>query len=309
MTRTRFLPLLAPFAAALTACSDPEADARLDTPSAASETTEVKVRSTTAAEPVGVSADDPFAGLPAMERGGSLMACDLLLDSRTYKGPCYGLGDDGGGISVNAVGGTAFFGSVINMSAGPDRNGGYGFSGSRDGTEREFTTTGDYGANCWVGEGFRLCATEPGGTVELPETGLVASIRRAESYAANVMESFREPGPNTLFDDRVFSALPATDARSGRLVRCSVSVVGEYYNGPCYFLAESTGGFSVYRPDAAPFVGATTLVSLQKTDTASGDVRGLTTDGVNSLWGEAVRSDADPACWGGTDFEVCAYAL
>ena len=309
MTRALFLAFASCLAFSSVACSGDSADTG---------GSEVAAPEPAAPEPAIVAAGsevestpsaDPFAGLPAMERGGSLMACDLLLDSRTYKGPCYGLGDDGGGISVNAVGGTAFFGSVINMSAGPDRNGGYGFSGSRDGTEREFTTTGDYGANCWVGEGFRLCATEPGGTVELPETGLVASIRRAESYAANVMESFREPGPNTLFDDRVFSALPATDARSGRLVRCSVSVVGEYYNGPCYFLAESTGGFSVYRPDAAPFVGATTLVSLQKTDTASGDVRGLTTDGVNSLWGEAVRSDADPACWGGTDFEVCAYAL
>jgi hypothetical protein len=36
-------------------------------------------------------------------------------------------------------------------------------------------------------------------------------------------------------------------------------------------------------------------------------VRGLTTDGINSRWGTALRSKADPACWKGSDFEICAY--
>ena len=37
------------------------------------------------------------------------------------------------------------------------------------------------------------------------------------------------------------------------------------------------------------------------------EVRGLTTDGINSRWGEARRSKVDKACWLGSDFSICAY--
>lgn len=37
------------------------------------------------------------------------------------------------------------------------------------------------------------------------------------------------------------------------------------------------------------------------------EVRGLTTGGINSRWGEARRSNSDKACWLGTDFSICAY--
>ncbi|BAQ66426.1 hypothetical protein [Geminocystis sp. NIES-3709] len=37
------------------------------------------------------------------------------------------------------------------------------------------------------------------------------------------------------------------------------------------------------------------------------EVRGLTTEGINSRWGEAIRSKSDKACWVGDDFTICAY--
>ena len=37
------------------------------------------------------------------------------------------------------------------------------------------------------------------------------------------------------------------------------------------------------------------------------DVRALTTDGINSRWGEAKRSNSDKTCWVGSDFSICAY--
>ncbi|WP_017295364.1 hypothetical protein [Geminocystis herdmanii] len=37
------------------------------------------------------------------------------------------------------------------------------------------------------------------------------------------------------------------------------------------------------------------------------EVRGLTTAGINSRWGEARRSKSDKACWVGDDFTICAY--
>ncbi len=75
------------------------------------------------------------------------------------------------------------------------------------------------------------------------------------------------------------------------------------------FLAEGGGGFSLYRPDGGPLSEGVTLVTLAKTGETSGEVRGLTMDGINSRWGAADRSEADPACWTGSDFEVCAYGL
>jgi len=35
-------------------------------------------------------------------------------------------------------------------------------------------------------------------------------------------------------------------------------------------------------------------------------VRGLTTDGINSMWGNAKRSTQDRSCWVGSDFKICA---
>lgn len=37
------------------------------------------------------------------------------------------------------------------------------------------------------------------------------------------------------------------------------------------------------------------------------EVKGLTTMGINSRWGEATRSKSDKACWIGDDFTICAY--
>ncbi len=36
-------------------------------------------------------------------------------------------------------------------------------------------------------------------------------------------------------------------------------------------------------------------------------VSGLTTDGINSRWGEAKRSSQDNACWVSVDFKVCTW--
>ena len=315
MTR-RLLPLSAAF---LAACSDGGTvsgmeDTAARGPSVSAPEAAAPAPAAPATTETAEASSDPYAGLPDFQGPAALQACDLEAGGQTYRGPCYVVGDDGGGVNAvapNAVGegDGIFFGDVHYVSAGPDRDGGYGYTMTRSGEEAEFRTTGDIGGDCWTGEGFRLCATDPGTEPALPDTGPVAGMRRAESYAATAMATYREPGPNTLFADAVYGALPDRDGRGARLVRCSVSTPGEYYRGPCYFLAESTGGFSLYRPDAGELVPGTTIVSLGKTSSERGDIRGLTTDGISSRWGEAERSDADPACWGGADFEVCANSL
>ena len=48
-------------------------------------------------------------------------------------------------------------------------------------------------------------------------------------------------------------------------------------------------------------------ISVAITQPGVAEVRGLTTDGINSRWGEATRSTSDKACWVGSDFTICAY--
>ena len=56
-----------------------------------------------------------------------------------------------------------------------------------------------------------------------------------------------------------------------------------------------------------PILPNITDISVTIVATGVAEVRGLTTDGINSRWGSAVRSKVDSACWTGSDFEICAY--
>jgi len=102
--------------------------------------------------------------------------------------------------------------------------------------------------------------------------------------------------------------LPASANAQGRAARCVVSGNGApAYRGPCRFIAERGGSFSVAPQGAKSFPGGVTSVSVFVTETGVAEVRGLTARGVNSRWGTAVRSRRDRACWEGPDFSVCAY--
>ncbi len=79
------------------------------------------------------------------------------------------------------------------------------------------------------------------------------------------------------------------------------------FHGYCEFESERGGSFSIadYDPNK-PLFGTIMSVSLYVVGQGVGDVRGLTRDGINSRWGEAQRSQRDPACWIGSDFKICA---
>jgi hypothetical protein len=79
------------------------------------------------------------------------------------------------------------------------------------------------------------------------------------------------------------------------------------YSGACHFHLEQGGSFSIRRHDGKPILPSITDISVSIVSTGVAEVRGLTTNGNNSRWGRAVRSKTDPACWMGSDFEICAY--
>ena len=79
------------------------------------------------------------------------------------------------------------------------------------------------------------------------------------------------------------------------------------YRGACRFRPLGGGSFAL-RPVGRRFlVGDVTDVTVQILRPGAADVRGLTSNGVNSRWGAATRSRRDPACWTGSDFTICAY--
>lgn len=90
-----------------------------------------------------------------------------------------------------------------------------------------------------------------------------------------------------------------------KMARCIIGP--NKYEGPCVFRADKNGSFSISRRDQSTLFSNVSVVSVSIVETGKAEVRGLTTEGVNSRWGMATRSEDDRACWSGADFEVCAY--
>ena len=104
------------------------------------------------------------------------------------------------------------------------------------------------------------------------------------------------------------AALPfSAHAKSGP-AHCLVRSAGEKpYSGPCRFLPEAKGSFSIEPVGRRAFSGEVTGVTVFLTGPGAAEVSGLTTSGINSRWGTARRSRRDGACWEGSDFRVCVY--
>ena len=97
-------------------------------------------------------------------------------------------------------------------------------------------------------------------------------------------------------------------AAEGKSARCVIKQQGLIaFAGACDFQADSGGSFGIRRPDGKPILPNITDISVFLVAPGVAEVRGLTTDGINSRWGAARRNQADAACWTGSDFEVCAY--
>jgi hypothetical protein len=102
------------------------------------------------------------------------------------------------------------------------------------------------------------------------------------------------------------AAAPA-DAKP-RKASCAVKSAGSApYRGPCNFIPDEKGSFSIEPIGRRAFAGGITSIGVWIVSPGVAEVRGLTRDGINSRWGEARRSRRDRACWTGSDFSVCVY--
>lgn len=99
----------------------------------------------------------------------------------------------------------------------------------------------------------------------------------------------------------------AATAAEARPARCVItSEENPTFRGPCNFVAERGGSFSV-TPTRGVFMEGIEDISVSIIRPGVAEVRSLTSDGINSRWGEARRSRRDPACWVGEDFSICVY--
>ena len=74
------------------------------------------------------------------------------------------------------------------------------------------------------------------------------------------------------------------------------------FDGPCRLRMEGDGrSFSVAPLEQKTILGAV-IVSVTVIETEQADVRGLTTEGINSRWG---LSRWKEGCWKGSDFSIC----
>lgn len=94
-----------------------------------------------------------------------------------------------------------------------------------------------------------------------------------------------------------------------RIVKCKIDSGNQtIYEGKCAFIPDTKGSFGLSNPvKNQPLTDTISMVSVMIIEKGVAEVRGLTSDGINSRWGEAKRSAKDKACWEGVDFKVCAW--
>jgi hypothetical protein len=92
-----------------------------------------------------------------------------------------------------------------------------------------------------------------------------------------------------------------------KIVTCEIYSGGKVaFKGKCLYLPEAGGSFSLSNFNEKPLFEAVEIVSVTIVEKGVAEVRGLTSNGNNSRWGEATRSQKDKACWVGADFKICA---
>lgn len=92
-----------------------------------------------------------------------------------------------------------------------------------------------------------------------------------------------------------------------KLANCFIQTTDGTYKGKCKFYVEEGGTFSLSSlQEGKPLLPNITDVNVYILEKGHAQVRGLTTDGINSMWGDATRSTKDKSCWIGSDFKICA---
>lgn len=158
---------------------------------------------------------------------------------------------------------------------------------------------------------------QPGGSLDIdfadPGEIIIDENETRKSLFAFKVEKCEEASKTTTAvsgEAKNSSKQASGEAAASRTAQCLITnnEDGPLLDGPCLFEAGSAGSFSLETaesPGGGDLVPGVYSLSLTVTSKGEGYVRGLTSDGTNSMWGEVERSKSDPACWEGSDFSVC----
>lgn len=86
---------------------------------------------------------------------------------------------------------------------------------------------------------------------------------------------------------------------------CRITQGGQTLTPPCEVMTYPGGTFSIEGIGGAEVLEGIIMISVAGDDSGY-EVRGLTKEGMNSLWGDATHDAGDPSCFVGSDFRVCA---
>lgn len=101
--------------------------------------------------------------------------------------------------------------------------------------------------------------------------------------------------------------LSSTVYAKTKLANCFIQTTDGTYKGKCKFYVEESGTFGLSNlQEGKVLLPNITDVHVYILEKGHAQVRGLTIDGINSMWGDATRSTKDKSCWIGSDFKICA---
>ncbi|QMT34012.1 hypothetical protein LNQ82_06000 [Conchiformibius steedae DSM 2580] len=104
-----------------------------------------------------------------------------------------------------------------------------------------------------------------------------------------------------------FSALPLY--AQAKPAQCLIESSGEIlFKGKCNFSADRDGSFTLenIRRNGELYDNIL-MVSVSIVSPKVAHVRGVTSFGNSSYWGDVRRSRTQPACWANNEFKICAW--
>ncbi|MDG9949788.1 hypothetical protein N7574_10680 [Acinetobacter ursingii] len=105
----------------------------------------------------------------------------------------------------------------------------------------------------------------------------------------------------------VLSAVPVLAQAKAKQAICQIEEGGRaLYKGKCSFEPQGGGSFYISHPDFIKKVEVEGLMLVVEAKNKA-VVQATKIGGGGSMWGDAVRSQAQKACWLGHDFKICVW--
>lgn len=142
----------------------------------------------------------------------------------------------------------------------------------------------------------------------LTDRGLPEEVDKLNNQENGLADS--QPIPNAVESNKNTVSQAAsvnTVLKDGsRLAQCRVSNdYGESFEGDCLYESLGYESFSIMPANQDQSILGSLQVTVWVENDEIVEVRGLTTDGINSRWGQVRRSIEDADCWVGEDFIIC----